>query len=133
MIEARGSVELWQSQKSAIASGFLSSAASFVIRMPTSAGKTRIAELAILNALTHEAHRRAIYIAPYLALVSEIESNLQDVFGGLGFQVSTLVGSFELDDLDGYLIQSTDVLVATPEKLVALTRVRPDYFRMSAR
>lgn len=129
-LQARGSLELWKSQRSALEGGLLEGdPAGFVIRMPTSAGKTRIAELAILRHLTKSGARsRAIYVAPYRALADEVENSLQDTFSDLGFQVSSVLGSYEVDEFDDFLLQLTDILVATPEKLSLLMRTRPEYF-----
>ena len=126
---ARGALELWKSQRAALEGGLLeANPPGFVVRMPTSAGKTRVAELAILRHLTKSGDRtRAVYVAPYRALADEVENSLQDTFSDLGFQVSSVLGTFEVDEFDDYLLQMTDILVATPEKLTLLMRTRPEY------
>lgn len=106
----------------------LTSDDSFIIQMPTSAGKTFIAELAILSTLTKTKQKRCLYISPYRALVNEVEVRLADALGALGFRVSNLVGGFEFDILENFLAVESDVLVTTPEKVDLLFRTRPDYF-----
>ena len=110
--------ELWPSQRIALESGLLSDNRGKIIKMPTSAGKTRIAEMALVHTLIEQPGAKCIYIAPYRALVSEIESTLLSALGDLGFQVSTALGGFETDEIELFLNRNADVLVTTPEKLV---------------
>lgn len=124
----RSIIEFWPSQLKAIHNHLLTSADSFVVQMPTSAGKTFIAELAILAALTSYPQSRCLYIAPYRALVNEIEAALSETLGAVGYRVSTLIGGFEFDSFQDYLITESDVLVATPEKVELLLRTHPEYF-----
>jgi len=124
----RSIVEFWPSQLKAVRNGLLKSNDSFVVQMPTSAGKTFIAELAILAALTTYPQSRCLYIAPYRALVSEIEASLSETLGAVGYQVSTLIGGFEFDSFQEFLVTQSDVLIATPEKVELLLRTHPDYF-----
>ena len=129
-LEGRGIVELWKSQQLAVASGLLRGEGhGLVVRMPTSAGKTRIAELAIMNVLdvARDDHK-VVYVAPFRALSDEVERNMADTFSDLGFRVSSVLGSFELDPLEDYLLQETDLLITTPEKLDLLSRARPSFF-----
>jgi len=48
---------------------------NYVVQMPTSSGKTFIAELLILKYLIKYPQKKCIYIAPFRALSSEKESN----------------------------------------------------------
>lgn len=121
-------VEFWASQLKALQGDLLTSEDSFVIQMPTSAGKTFIAELAILATLTNSAQKRCLYIAPYRALVNEIEDRLAETLGTLGYRVSNLAGGFEFDSLENFLAVESHVLVTTPEKADLLFRTHPEYF-----
>lgn len=121
-------VEFWASQLKALQSELLTSDDSFVIQMPTSAGKTFIAELAILATLTNSSQKRCLYIAPYRALVNEIEDRLAETLGALGYRVSNLAGGFEFDSFQNFLAVESHVLVTTPEKADLLFRTHPDYF-----
>jgi len=60
--------------------------------------------------------------------VNEIEATLSENLGAIGYQVSTLIGGFEFDSFQEYLITESDVLVATPEKVELLLRTNPEYF-----
>lgn len=125
-LEARGVAELWRSQQVALASGLLGKGRGLVVKMPTGAGKTRIAEIAIMQALA--AGARAVYVAPFRALSDEVERSMSTTFSGLGFSVSSVMGSFEADAFEDYLLNETDLLITTPEKLNLVSRARPEFF-----
>ena len=127
-LDARSETELWESQLTALQSGLLShDNRGLAVRMPTSAGKTRIAELAILDALT-DSQRRVVYVAPFNALADEIEASMSSLFSDLGFRVSSVIGNYDLDELEEDLVTSSDLLIVTPEKLTLLLRYRPNLF-----
>lgn len=119
--------ELWPSQLYALAKGLLSSSSSKVIKMPTSSGKTRIAELAIVHTLVTKRGSKCVYIAPYRALVYELERAFLYLFGDLGFRVSSVIGTYETDDFGDLLTADADILVMTPEKLDLLQRAQPEF------
>src|SRR5436305_896064 len=61
-----GSVsEVWPSQMRAVEHGLLSDQRSKIVRMPTSAGKTRVAEMAMVHTLVTQPGSKCVYIAPY--------------------------------------------------------------------
>ena len=117
-------IEFWNSQLRAIEQGILddSDLNSWICQMPTSAGKTMVAELCILNALVNEPNKKCIYIAPYKALVNEVELGLCKSLGSLGYVISGVSGNFELDNIEVSRIDNSDVLILTPEKLNLLLR-----------
>ncbi len=119
--------EMWPSQRSAVERGLLEPGASKIVRMPTSSGKARIAEMCILQALTSTpgAPARCVYIAPYRALVAEVAGAMSGLFHDLGFTVSGLDGSYDDDPSEEGACSSADILVVTPEKLDLVLRARP--------
>lgn len=121
--------EFWISQLRAVEQGVLKSDDSFVIQMPTSAGKTFIAEIAILEGLIKFPTKKCIYIAPFRALTNEKESELSKNLSKLGYTVSSLSGAYEVDEFQNFILETTDVLIATPEKLDLLYRMQIDYFK----
>ena len=129
-LEARSGAELWESQITALRAGLLSdNNRGLAVRMPTSAGKTRIAELAILDNLSRIPKRQAVYIAPFNALADEVEAAMSGIFADLGFRVSSVLGNYyDIDELEGSLVDSSDLLIITPEKLTLLLRTRPMHF-----
>jgi helicase len=118
--------EFWKSQINAINKGVLEDNRGFIIQMPTSAGKTLIAELSILQQIG--SNKKCLYIAPFRSLVNEVENSLSNRLSKLGYVVSSLSGSYELNELDQFWLREADVLVATPEKVDFLIRVKPELF-----
>lgn len=128
-IESRTSkFEFWISQLRAVEKGIVGTNKSFVIQMPTSAGKTFIAELAIMDSLVKNPDKRCIYIAPFRALTNEKEIELSTNLSKLGYSVSAISGDYESDDGQDYVLNNTDVLIATPEKIDLLFRTQNDVF-----
>ena len=121
----RGVTELWPSQLSILKTGFLGSDESSVIRLPTSGGKTRIAEMAIIDTFQRHPESKCVFVAPYRALASEVERTLGSILNDLGFRISTVVGSYETDEFEEHLFNSADLLIVTPEKLDLLLRIHP--------
>lgn len=115
--------ELWPSQIAAVARGLFDDRRALVYRMPTSAGKTRIAELALVDELSRDEAALCLYVAPYRALAGEVKEKLQGLLSDLGFAISSLSGAYETDDFELAQAQHTSVLVVTPEKLDLLDRL----------
>ena len=107
-------LELWPSQIEAVARA-LDPAENLVIALPTGAGKTRIAELAILRALA--GGKRCIYVSPLRALSAQLERSLRRTFSGLGRTVTSLYGAIGASIWDYADFDTADIVVATPEKL----------------
>jgi superfamily II DNA/RNA helicase len=126
--DRRSFFEFWTSQLRALENGILDKEENFVVQMPTSSGKTFIAELLILKYLIQQPEKKCIYIAPYRALTNEKENELGKYLSRLGFIVSSLSGSYEIDVFQDVVLTDTDLLIATPEKIDCLLRFVPDYF-----
>jgi len=118
--------ELWRSQIEALPKINDPDRKSYILKMPTSSGKTKIAELAILRALLDDKESKCIYLAPYRALAVEIERELRESFRGLGIMVSEIYGGFDLSAVERHLIEKSKVLIATPEKMDAFIRYNPE-------
>lgn len=126
-------VELWKSHRSAFLGGqgndfgiLNEEVRSVLINVPTSAGKSLIAELAIATFLNRHEESRAIWIVPSRALVSEVFLRLRKRFKRIGVSVSTSVGGVELTPEETAFDQGANVLVVTPERLDGLLRRIPD-------
>jgi hypothetical protein len=98
-----------------------------VVSLPTSAGKTRLAELAIVRALETADQKKAVYLVPTRALAAEVENTLAAHFAPLGFRVSALFGGYDLSDFEEEIIEECQILVATPEKADLLIRSKEDF------
>lgn len=110
----RSEIELWPSQLAA-AERVLNTSENLVLSLPTSAGKTRIAELCILATLAEG--RRVVFVTPLRALSAQTETALQRTFTPLGKTVSSLYGAIGASSADEDLLRERDIVVATPEKL----------------
>lgn len=119
----KSEIELWPSQTLA-AQKVLSFDTNLVLSLPTSAGKTRIAELCILACLAQK--RRVIFVTPLRALSAQTEVGLRTTFGPLGKTVSSLYGSIGVHSGDIDTMRTRDIVVATPEKLDFALRSNPE-------
>ena len=127
VLDSRSISELWPSQRAALDGGLLSSSESLAIRMPTGAGKTRVAELAMVRTLVDTPDAKCVYIAPFRALVTEIEDSFANLFQDLGYAASTVPGAYDQDEFGELIATTDDVLVLTPEKLDLLFRLQPEF------
>lgn len=123
MRRRRAEIELWPSQADA-AQRVLNFEANLVLSLPTSAGKTRIAELCILACLSRG--KRVVFVTPLRALSAQTEVTLRRTFGPLGKTVSSLYGSIGASGADVDALRSQDIVVSTPEKLDFALRSDPD-------
>ncbi|MEW2488237.1 DEAD/DEAH box helicase, partial [Streptomyces sp. NPDC048411] len=129
-------IQVWPSQRAALEAGLVDAAArNMAVTMPTSAGKTHIAEWAILHALAPRAGdenrwwlvpRLAVYVVPTRALAAQVERHLAESLELLGLRVSSLFGGAEHVRYEMQLLDFTDVLVVTSEKLDLLLRNMPE-------
>jgi len=110
----RAEIDLWPSQIEA-ASRAVDQSDNLVVSLPTSAGKTRIAELSILRCLS--GGQRVIFVTPLRALSAQTETTLQRTFGPLGKSISALYGSIGTSGFDEDAIRERDIVVTTPEKI----------------
>ena len=119
---SRAEIELWPSQLDATARA-LNITENMVVSLPTSAGKTRIAELCILACLAMG--KRVVFVTPLRALSAQTEIVLQRTFQPLGKTVSSLYGSIGVSNIDENILRDRDIIVATPEKLDFALRNEP--------
>ncbi|MFM2481974.1 DEAD/DEAH box helicase [Celerinatantimonas sp. YJH-8] len=131
VIRHKSMFELLPPQRAALQEQNLLDPASraVVIDMPTSGGKTQLAQFRMLQALNQFADDGGwiAYVAPTRALVSQITRRLRSDFGPIGIKVEQLTGAIEVDAFENALLSEDDafqVLVATPEKLQLVMRNR---------
>ena len=107
-----------------------SSRRAVVVSLPTSSGKTLIAEFRILQALNQFDVERGwvAYLAPTKVLVSQIARQLRRDFEPLGISVEQVSPALEVDTIEAGLLHLSDpdqafrILVTTPEKLDLMLR-----------
>lgn len=100
---------------------------AIVVDLPTSSGKTLLAEFRILQALNQfsEENGWVVYVAPTRALVNQITMRLKRDLGAIGIIVEKMSGAIEVDSFEDNLLSDDikfNVLVTTPEKLNLLVR-----------
>ncbi|MCQ2971903.1 MAG: DEAD/DEAH box helicase [archaeon] len=125
-------VELWPSQTSAIPK-ILENDENLTIKMPTSAGKTFIAELLILKYYMQGNfynNGKVIYISPFKSLSNEIESSLKSNLNILDLKISDFYGGFDSNEYEKYYFEDLDILIVTPEKFDVLLRMNPHLKRI---
>lgn len=130
--QEKGRFELLYPQKESILEGQLLNPAhrAIVVNLPTSSGKTLIAEYRILQALNQFRNQGGwvAYVVPTKALVNQIYNQLKRDLGNIGLSVEKASGAIELDGFEQHLIEengnqtSFDVLVTTYEKMNLLVR-----------
>jgi hypothetical protein len=132
MTETQALFELLPPQKAAIREqGLLDPAAhAVVVDLPTSGGKTILAEFRILQALNQFSADGGwvAYVAPTKALVGQLTRRIRKHFDPMGIRVEQLTGAIEVDSYEEELLGADrvaspfDVLVSTPEKLQLVIR-----------
>ena len=101
-----------------------------VVSLPTSSGKTLIAQFRILQALNQFDGERGwvAYLAPTRALVNQLCARLRRDFEPLGVIVERVSPALEIDGVEAEILATRDpqsafrVLVGTPEKIDLLLR-----------
>ncbi len=127
--------EFWPGQRLVGEIGVLKGA-SAVIQMPTSAGKTKSAELIIRSAFLSGRAKLAVVVAPFRALCREITQGFSQTFEDDSVNVNELRDITNIDDDEQEFLKfllgdaykgahDHTVIVSTPEKLVYLLRHEP--------
>jgi hypothetical protein len=107
-----------------------SSRRAVVVSLPTSSGKTLIAQFRILQALNQFNDERGwvAYLAPTRTLVNQITRQLRRDFAPLNIAVEQVSPALEVDSIEAKLLLEHDqtqefrILVTTPEKLDLMLR-----------
>ncbi|QYH39195.1 DEAD/DEAH box helicase [Algoriphagus sp. NBT04N3] len=130
--QEQGRFELLYPQKESILEGQLLNPAhrAIVVNLPTSSGKTLIAEYRILQALNQfrEHGGWVAYVVPTKALANQVYNQLKRDLGNIGLRIEKASGAIELDGFEQHLIEESgnqttfDVLVTTYEKMNLLVR-----------
>ena len=110
---------------------------AIVVDVPTSGGKTLLAQFRILQALNQfrDSGGWVAYIAPTRALCSQITRRLRRDFEPIGIRVNELTSAVEVDAFENDLLTANedrfDILVATPEKLSLTIRNKKIHRRLA--
>lgn len=107
-----------------------SSRRAVVVSLPTSSGKTLIAQFRTLQALNQYEDRKGwvAYLAPSRALVDQVTRQLRRDFEPLGLVVERVSPAMEIDGIEAGVLSEANkdtqfrILVATPEKFDLLLK-----------
>lgn len=122
---------LLPSQRHAVNSSLLDpTKVAVVLEMPTSAGKTLLAEFSIIQTLgAFGKDSRVIYLTPTRALATQVKNTLSADFRHIGVDVLQASSAFEEDEFELSLLESQKgIIVSTPEKADLLLRRKRDWF-----
>lgn len=120
-----GVMELLPSQRDAMTQGLFDIAANAIIlQMPTSAGKTMLAEFNIAVTKSLLPDSKIVYIVPSRALANQIYHDLRRDLSCIEIEVEKTSSVNEIDPSEDAFLKADeiDVLVSTPEKLDLLIR-----------
>lgn len=120
-----GILELLPSQRGALSQKLLDVYANVtVLQMPTSAGKTLLAEFNIIVTKSLRVDAKIVYVVPSRALVNQIYYDLKSDLSDLGLSVEKTSSAIEVDPTENQFLTTDkiDILVSTPEKLDLLIR-----------
>ena len=101
---------------------------SIIVNMPTSSGKSLLAELQILFSLhnyrSNNFKPTVCYIVPTNALIEQVKRDLNEDFKDFGFNIETAFPYYEVDEIEEEILnrEHIDILISTPEKLESLIR-----------
>jgi superfamily II DNA/RNA helicase len=117
--------ELWPAQR-LLGRGGIFAGKSGVIQMPTSAGKTRAAQIIVRSAFLSKRTSLAVIIAPFRALCHEIKNSLVKAFRSESVSVDEFSDVLQADFDIQSLLGGQQLLVMTPEKLLYVLRHSPE-------
>ena len=130
---------LWPSQVRTIEAGLLSQPPRpFVMKLPTSGGKTALSAMVAANVLDNTPGSRVVVLAPTRALVEQLCKDFCKLLEGTDVQVLALHGELELSD-ELPTVASDLVTIMTPERFdldwrrsATITELEPISDRISA-
>jgi len=121
--------DFFPSQKTALEKGILNSLKSIALQTPTSSGKTAICELLIYNEHKNNPSCKILYLAPFRALAAELRQSFGRNLSRLGISSKTIYGGNIPTGAEKELIQNVTLLIATPEKFMALENSISDFLK----
>jgi len=124
--ERANMIELLPSQRESLSKNLLDVASNVtVLQLPTSAGKTLLAEFNIIITKALRSDAKIVYIVPSRALVNQVYYDLKSDLEPLNFAIEKTSSAIEIDPAEDSFLNGTEsinILVSTPEKLDLLIR-----------
>lgn len=116
------------SQREALSKGLLTDNRTMSLQMPTSAGKTAICEMLIVSEFIKNKQINILFLVPFRSLASELKNGMCKRLKQLGIKCKVVYGGNEPTKQDTDDIQNINLLVATPEKLIAYKNLIPNIY-----
>lgn len=120
-----GKIDLLPSQRQALSKNMLDVASNVVVlQMPTSAGKSLLAEFNILVTKALRPDAKIVYVVPSRALVNQVYFDLKMDLEDLDLKIEKTSSAIEVDPNENTFLvsENIDIIVSTPEKLDLLIR-----------
>lgn len=120
-----GMIDLLPSQRDALNEKLLDVVSNVtVLQMPTSSGKSLLAEFNILVTKALRPDAKIVYIVPSRALVNQVYFDLKSDLEELDLIIEKTSSAIEIDPNENNFLtgETIDILVSTPEKLDLLIR-----------
>jgi hypothetical protein len=120
-----GMIDLLPSQRDALDKKLIDVVSNVtVLQMPTSSGKSLLAEFNILVTKALRPDAKIVYIVPSRALVNQVYYDLKSDLGEVELTIEKTTSAIEIDPNENSFLSSEeiDILVSTPEKLDLLIR-----------
>ena len=120
-----GMIDLLPSQRDALDKNLLDVVSNVtVLQMPTSAGKSLLAEFNILVTKALRPDAKIVYIVPSRALVNQVCYDLKSDLESIDLTIEKTTSAIEIDPNESNFLNNDeiDILVSTPEKLDLLIR-----------
>ena len=96
---------------------------NLMLAIPTASGKSLVAHITMAHRLSNELKgMRGVYIVPLKALASEKFSELSEICNSVGLKAGLAIGDRSSEN---NLVEESDVLVCTSEKLDSMLRSNP--------
>jgi superfamily II DNA/RNA helicase len=123
-----GILELLPSQRDALTQNIFDINSNVtVLQLPTSGGKTLLAEFNIIVTKALMPDAKIVYIVPSRALVNQVYYDLKSDLESLNLVIEKTSSAIEIDPAENSFLtgnEKIDILVSTPEKLDLLIRRR---------
>lgn len=119
--------EFFPSQIQAIRSGLLANVDSYVLQMPTGAGKTTLCETLLYWHLKRNLADVAIMLVPYRSLASELRGTLVRRLNAMGLPSRCAYGGTVPTGDEIHGLEQVRAIVATPEALSGILSADPTF------
>jgi helicase len=120
-LQAHGISELFEPQENAFKTGVLNGK-NLVLAIPTSSGKTLVAEICMLKAIL-DGRGKALYLVPLKSLAREKYTDFKK-YEELGITTAMSVGDY---DSPGRSLKDADIVVVTTERADSLVRHKTEW------